>query len=233
MKLLNKSESKIVILACIFTVISVLGFVLMQGNIKSKGNEYVSKKSKLKEIELTTDDYELIKRDKKDNENIFIVLEKRNLTLEESAYLVSELGKKSSGKFKVYLFNDKEKARDFEYETEQIQTVAKPIDSEKVEIEEYHIINKEIKDKPQYYAIKSINKKDGKTKVEIDLEDIDKPEKVLAQIKFLGDNIRNLNRNKDLGSFEIKAYYDTEKSSNWLYTSKNKNLIIHNQIVEK
>ena len=78
MKLLNKSESKIVILACIFTVISVLGFVLMQGNIKSKGNEYVSKKSKLKEIELTTDDYELIKRDKKDNENIFIVLEKRN-----------------------------------------------------------------------------------------------------------------------------------------------------------
>ncbi|MFQ9309629.1 MAG: hypothetical protein ACLR2K_06810 [Paraclostridium sordellii] len=233
MKLLNKSESKIVILACIFTVISVLGFVLMQGNIKSKGNEYVGKKSKLKEIELTTDDYELIKRDKKDNENIFIVLEKRDLTLEESACLVSELGKKSSGKFKVYLFNDKNKASNFEYKVEQIQTIAKPIDSKRVEIEEYYTINKEAKDKPQYYAIKSINEKDGNTKIEIDLKDTDEPEKVLAQIKFLGDNIRNLNRNKELGTLEIKAYYENEKNSSWSYSSKNKNLIIHNQIVDQ
>ncbi|CEO09915.1 Uncharacterised protein [[Clostridium] sordellii] len=232
MKFKNKSEIKVIVLACIFTVIIVLGFSLMQGNIKSKKSEYVSTKSDTKNIELTKGDYELVRKDEKVDENTFIVLEKRELTPKEIAYLANELGKKSTGKFKVYLFNNKEKASNFEYETEQIQTIAKPIDSQKIGVEEYYNINKEVKDKPQNYTIKNINEKDGNTFIEIYFTNNTNPEKVLAQIKFLGDNIRNLNHNKDLGTLEIKAYYGEGKNSSWIYTSKNKNLIIHNQIVD-
>ena len=232
MNLKNKSETKVVIVACIFTVIIITLISLMQGSIKEKKSKYTPQKSKAMNIELTNDDYELIRKDKKGNENIFIVLEKRNLNFKEMAYLVNELGKKSSEKFKVYIFNNKEKANDFEYEIEQIQTVAKPIDSKKVEIEEYHIINKEDKDEPQYYDIKSINNKDGKTKIEIDLKNTSNPETILGQIKFLGDNVRTLNKDKDLGILEIKAYFDEENSPSWEYTSENKNLIIYNQIVD-
>ncbi|CEP49081.1 hypothetical protein [Paraclostridium sordellii] len=228
----NKNEGKIIIFACIFTVIIVLAFSLMQGRVKSKKSECVSKESVNERVELTKDDYEVIKKDENGSEKIFIVLEKRNLNSKEKAYLVNELGKKSSGKFKVYLFNDKSKASDFEYKTEQIQTVAKPIDSKKVEIKKYNIIDKESKDEPQNYSIESINKKDGNTYIEIDLKNTNEPEKALAQIKFLGDNIRNLNYNKNLGILEIKAYFDEENSPSWEYTSENKNLIIHNQIVE-
>ncbi|CEN91468.1 Uncharacterised protein [[Clostridium] sordellii] len=232
MQIKNKSESKVIIVACIFTVIVVLVFSLMQGSIKSKKSEYVATKSEIKKIDLNKDDYELIRSDEKDNENIFIVLEKRKLTSEESAYLVNELGKKSSGKFKVYLFNDKEKASDFEYKTEQIQTVAKSIDSNKVEIRKYYKVDKEVKDKPKHYTIKDIKEKDGNTFIEVDLNSITNPEKALAQIKFLGDNIRDLNHNQDLGTLEIKAFYDKVNSSSWIYTSEYKNLIIKNQIVD-
>lgn len=232
MEFKNKSEVKIIVVACIFTVVIVLGFSLMQGSIKSEKSKYVATKPDAKKIDLTNADYELIKKDEKGNENIFIILKKRNLNPEESAYLANELGKKSSGKFKVYLFNNREKASDFEYKTEQIQTIAKPINSQKFEIEEYNIVNKEIKDKPQDYDIKSINKKDENTFVEINLKNTTDPEKALAQIKFLGENIRYLNHNNDLGTLEIKAYYDKINSSSWVYTSENKNLIIRNQIVD-
>ncbi|CEN89252.1 hypothetical protein [Paraclostridium sordellii] len=232
MQIKNKSESKVIIVACICTVIIVLGFSLMQGSIKSKKSEYVEVKSEIKNIELTKDDYELIRIDEKDNENIFIVLEKRNLTPKELAYLVNELGKKSSRKFKVYLFTDKEKSNDFEYRIDQIQTVAKPIDSNKIEIRKYYKVDKEVKDKPKHYTIKDIKEKDGNTFIEINLNSITNPEKAIGQIKFLGDNIRSLNHNKDLGTLYINAYFDEKASLSWNYTSENKNLIIHNQIID-
>ena len=79
MKFKNKSEIKVIVLACIFTVIIVLGFSLMQGNIKSKKSEYVSTESDTKNIELTKGDYELVRKDEKVDENTFIVLEKKRI----------------------------------------------------------------------------------------------------------------------------------------------------------
>ena len=231
MNLKNKNESKIVILACLFTVFIVIGFSLMQGSIKSNKSDYAVKKSDTKNIELTKDDYEIIKKDEKNNVKIFVVLEKRNLNPKETACLANELGEKLSGKFKVYLFDDKNKAANFEYKTEQIQKIVKPIDSKKVEIEEYHITDKELEVEPQYYVIKNIDKKDGKTNIEIELKNTDEPETVLAQIKFLAENIKNLNHNKDLGILEINAFYEGGNSPSWKYTSRDKNLIINSQII--
>ena len=228
----NKNESKIVIIACFFTVFIVIGFSLMQGSIKSNKSDYSVPKSDTKNIELTKDDYDIIKKDEKNNENVFVILEKRNLNSKETACLVNLLGKKVSGKFKVYLFNDKNKAINFEYKTEEIQKIAKPIDSKKIEIEEYHSIDKEVKIEPQYYAIKNVDKKDGKTNIEIDLKDTDEPEKALAQIKFLAENIKSLNLNKDLGILEINAFYEGGNSPRWKYTSRDKNLIINSQVID-
>lgn len=231
MNLKNKNESKIVILACLFTVFIVIGFSLMQGSIKSNKSDYAVKKSDTKNIELTKDDYEIIKKDEKNNVKMFVVLEKRNLNPKETACLANELGEKLSGKFKVYLFDDKNKAANFEYKTEQIQKIVKPIDSKKVEIEEYHITDKELEVEPQYYVIKNIDKKDDKTNIEIELKNTDEPETALAQIKFLAENIKNLNRNKDLGILEINAFYEGGDSQSWKYTSRDKNLIINSQII--
>lgn len=204
----------------------------MQGSIKSNKSDYSVPKSDTKNIELTKDDYDIIKKDEKNNENVFVILEKRNLNSKEIACLVNVLGKKVSGKFKVYLFNDKNKAVNFEYKTEQIQKVANPIDSEKIEIEEYYSTDKAVQIEPKYYVIKNIDKKDGKTNIEVDLKDTDEPEKALAQIKFLAENIKSLNRNKDLGILEINAYYEDGNSPSWKYTSKAKNLIINSKIID-
>ena len=233
MRFMKKNENKIIIVACALTVIVVLGFTLMQGNVKSKENIYVSKQvDSNKDLKLTKEDYEIVKKDKKDNEDVFIVLEKRELTQEERASLVNIIGKETNKKFEIYLFDNKEKADNFEYKTEQIQTIVKPIEAKKVEVEEYYIIDKKIKDEPQYYAIKSIKENGENTLVEIDLKDTIKPEKALAQISFLGQSIKKLNPDKNLGNLEIKAYYNESKNPSWEYSSKNYKLIVHNQIVE-
>lgn len=233
MRFMNKNENKIVIVACALTVIVVLGFTLMQGSVKSKENVYVSKKvDSNKELKLTKEDYEIVKKDQKDNKDIFIVLEKRELKQEERASLVNIIGKDTNKKFEIYLFNNKEKADNFEYKIEQIQTIVKPIETDRVEVEEYYTIDKKIKDEPQYYAIKSIKENGANTLVEVDLKDTIKPEKALAQISFLGQSIKKLNPDKNLGNLEIKAYYGETKNSSWEYSSGNDKLIVHNQIVE-
>ena len=233
MRFMNKNENKIIIVACALTVIVVLGFTLMQGSVKSKENVYISKQvDSNKELKLTKEDYEIVKKDQKDNKDIFIILEKRNLTQEERASLVNIIGKDTNKKFEIYLFNNKEKADNFEYKTEQIQTIVKPIEKERVEVEEYYTIDKKTKDEPQYYAIKSIKENGANTSVEVDLKDTIKPEKALAQISFLGQSIKKLNPDKNLGNLEIKAYYGETKNSSWEYSSDNDHLIVHNQIVE-
>lgn len=233
MRFMNKNENKIIIVACALTVIVVLGLTLMQGSVKSKENVYISKQvDSNKELKLTKEDYEIVKKDQKDNKDIFIILEKRNLTQEERASLVNIIGKDTNKKFEIYLFNNKEKADNFEYKTEQIQTIVKPIEKERVEVEEYYTIDKKTKDEPQYYAIKSIKENGANTSVEVDLKDTVKPEKALAQISFLGQSIKKLNPDKNLGNLEIKAYYGETKNSSWEYSSDNDKLIVHNQIVE-
>lgn len=230
MKYKNNNEKVIITIACAMTILIVIGFTLMQGTTKSKDNEYVSKQNNIK-AQLSENDYEIVKKQEKDNKQIFIVLEKRKLKSEEMAELTNQLIKDNSKNFAIYLFDNKEKANKFDYTKDQIQTLIKPSDKNNIHIQNYYVVNKEIEDTPQYYAIESIKKAQGKTKIELDLKETKNPQEALAEIKFLGENIKELNHDKNLENLEIKAYYKENKETSWEYTSQDKQLIIHNEIV--
>lgn len=232
MKSRNSKEKGIIILACTMTVVIILGITLMQGTIKSKDNKYVSKQiDKSTNINISKNDYEILDTKQNDKKQTLVILEKRKFTPEEIAALTNQVIKDKNS-FEIYLFNNKEKAESFEYEENQIQTLVQPSEKNQISIQDYYTVEKEVETTPQYYAVESIKEEKGKTKIEISIEDATNPEKALAQIKFLGQEIKELNPGKELNDLEIITYYKGDEGPNWKYTSENKKLIIHNELVQ-
>jgi hypothetical protein len=229
----KKNEKLIITIACLLTVVVVLGFTLMGGQLKSKEEHYVSKVSSSKsQITISKDDYEIIKEEEKDGIDTFIILEKKNFNKEEMGQLSKNIIKDMNKNFNIYIFDDKEKAQNFNYETDKTQTLIKAIDQQQVGIQTYHTIKEEPKSVPQYYAVESIKDVNGKTQVSLSLESIKEPGKALSQMKFLGETIKDLNKDKKIEKLEIKAYSKNNKAPNWEYTSENKSLVIQNELVE-
>lgn len=229
----KRNEKLVIAIACSLTVVVVLGFTLMGGSFKSKEEHYVSRVSSSKsQITISKDDYEIIKEEEKDGINTFIILEKKNFNKEEMGQLSKNIIKDMNKNFNIYIFDDKEKAQNFNYEKDKTQTLIKAVDQQQVEIKTYHTIKEEPKSVPQYYAVESIKEVDGKTQISLSLESIKEPEKALSQMKFLGETIKNLNKDKKIEKLEIKAYSKNEQAPNWEYTSENKSLIIQNELVE-
>ena len=232
MKSRNSKEKGIIILACTMTVVIVLGFTLMQGTIKSKDNKYVSKQvNKIANINISKNDYEILDSKQNDKKQTLVILEKREFTPEEIAALTNQVIKDKNN-FEIYLFDNKEKAENFEYEEKQIQTLVQPSEKNQINIQNYYTVEEETESVPQYYAVESIKEEKGKTKIEISIEDATNPEKALAQIKFLGQEIKELNPKKELNDLEIITYYKGDEGPSWKYTSENKQLIIHNELVQ-
>lgn len=229
----KKNEKLVITIACSLTAVVVLGFTLMGGSFKSKEEHYVSRVSSSKsEINISKEDYEIIKEEEKDGINTFIVLEKKNFNKEEMGQLSKNIIKDMNKNFNIYIFNDKEKAQSFKYEKDKTQTLIKAIDQQQVEIQTYYTIKEEPKSVPQYYAVESIKDANGKTQISLNLESIKEPEKALSQMKFLGETIKDLNKDKKIEELEIKAYSKGEQAPNWEYTSENTNLVIQNELVE-
>lgn len=229
----KKNEKFIIAIACFLTVVVVLGFTLISGSLKSKEEHYVSKVSSSKpQITISKDDYEIIKKEEKYGINTFIILEKKNFNKEEMGQLSKNIIKDMNKNFNIYIFDDKEKAQDFNYEADKTQTLIKAVDQQQVEIQTYHTIKEEPKSVPQYYAVESIKDVDGKTEISLSLESIKEPEKALSQMKFLGETIKDLNKDKKIEKLEIKAYSKNNQAPNWEYTSENKSLVIQNELVE-
>jgi hypothetical protein len=229
----NNKEKIIITIACTMTVVIVLGFTLMQGTMKSKESEYVSNQTNTNlKSNISKDDYEILDKQEKDGKQIFIVLEKRKFNSKEIADLTNQVVKDTNKKFDIYLFDNKEKANNFEYLEEQTQTLVQPIDKNSIKIQDYYLIDKELETVPQYYAVESIKESKGKTKIELSIENVKNPEQALGQIKFLGQTIKELNPDKELGDLEITAYSKDDKNPSWKYTSDNKKLIINNEVVE-
>ncbi|WP_373598241.1 hypothetical protein [Paraclostridium bifermentans] len=232
MKSRNSKEKGIIILACTMTVVIVLGFTLMQGTVKSKDNKYVSKQiNKSTNINISKNDYEILDSKQDDKKQTLVILEKRKFTPEEIAALTNQVIKDKNN-FEIYLFDNKEKVENFEYEEKQIQTLVQPSEKNQINIQNYYTVEEETESVPQYYAVESIKEEEGKTKIEISIEDATNPEKALAQIKFLGQEIKELNPKKELNDLEIITYYKGDEGPNWKYTSENKQLIIHNELVQ-
>lgn len=229
----KKNEKLIITIACLLTVVVVLGFTLMGGQLKSKEEHYVSKVSSSKsQITISKDDYEIIKEEEKDGIDTFIILEKKNFNKEEMGQLSKNIIKDMNKNFNIYIFDDKEKAQNFNYETDKTQTLIKAIDQQQVGIQTYHTIKEEPKSVPQYYTVESIKDVNGKTQVSLSLESIKEPGKALSQMKFLGETIKDLNKDKKIEKLEIKAYSKNNKAPNWEYTSEYKSLVIQNELVE-
>lgn len=229
----KRNEKLVIAIACSLTVVVVLGFTLMGGSFKSKEEHYVSRVSSSKsQITISKDDYEIIKEEEKDGINTFIILEKKNFNKEEMGQLSKNIIKDMNKNFNIYIFDDKEKAQNFNYEVDKTQTLIKAVDQQQVEIQTYHTIKEEPKSVPQYYAVESIKEVDGKTQISLSLESIKEPEKALSQMKFLVETIKNLNKDKKIDNLEIKAYSKNEQAPNWEYTSENKSLVIQNELVE-
>lgn len=229
----KRNEKLVIAIACSLTVVVVLGFTLMGGSLKSKEEHYVSRVSSSKsQITISKDDYEIIKEEEKDGINTFIILEKKNFNKEEMGQLSKNIIKDMNKNFNIYIFDDKEKAQNFNYEVDKTQTLIKAVDQQQVEIQTYHTIKEEPKSVPQYYAVESIKDVDGKTQISLSLESIKEPEKALSQMKFLGETIKNLNKDKKIDNLEIKAYSKNEQAPTWEYTSENKSLVIQNELVE-
>lgn len=229
----KRNEKLVIAIACSLTVVVVLGFTLMGGSFKSKEEHYVSRVSSSKsEINISKSDYEIIKEEEKDGINTFVVLEKKNFNKEEMGQLSKNIIKDMNKNFNIYIFDDKEKAQNFNYEVDKTQTLIKAVDQQQVEIQTYHTIKEEPKSVPQYYAVEAIKEVDGKTQISLSLESIKEPEKALSQMKFLGETIKNLNKDKKIENLEIKAYSKNEQAPNWEYTSENKSLVIQNELVE-
>lgn len=229
----KRNEKLVIAIACSLTVVVVLGFTLMGGSFKSKEEHYVSRVSSSKsQITISKDDYEIIKEEEKDGINTFIILEKKNFNKEEMGQLSKNIIKDMNKNFNIYIFDDKEKAQNFNYEVDKTQTLIKAVDQQQVEIQTYHTIKEEPKSIPQYYAVEAIKDVNGKTQISLSLESIKEPEKALSQMKFLGETIKNLNKDKKIDNLEIKAYSKNEQAPNWEYTSENKSLVIQNELVE-
>lgn len=229
----KKNNEKVIVLgACVVTVLIVVGFTLIQGNLKSKEEEhYVSKQSNTNsDINLSKNDYEVIKEENKNNIPMYIVLEKRKLSSRAIGQLTKQIVKNNKN-FNIYIFNDKEKAKKFDYDQNEIEILIKPKE-EKIEVQNYYIVQKEIQSIPQYYSVESIKEKDNTAIINLELEENQTPKKALSQIKFLGETIKNLNKDKNIEKLHIKVYYKNDKDVKWEYTSENKTLIIHNEIVE-
>lgn len=230
----KKNNEKLIVLgACIITVLVVVGFTFIQGNLRSKAEEhYVSKQSNVNlDTNLSKNDYEVIKEDNKDNISKYIILEKRNLSSEEIVQLTKQIVKNNKN-FEIYIFNDKEKSKQFDYNKNEIEILVKLKERGKLNIQNYYLVEKEIKSIPQYYSVESIKEKDNTAIIDLDLEENERPEKVLSQIKFLGQSIKDLNKDKKIENLDIKAYYKDIKEIKWEYKSEDKNLIIHNEIVQ-
>lgn len=232
MKNRNKNEKHIIVIACISTVAIVIGFTMMQGTIKRKEDKYVSQETNLQtEIELSKDSYEIVENTNLKDKNKHVVLQKKNLKPEEIAILAKEVVKENFEKSKLYIFESKDEAINFNGEENQIKKLVMPIKNN-LQIQTYSIVENEIESTPKNYSIKSVKPEESITNIEIELESTNKPEKALAEIKFLGQSIKELNPNKDLGNLYIKAYDKDNKNISWDYSSENKLMIIKSEIVE-
>lgn len=226
----SKKEKQIIIATCIATVVIVSGFTIVQGTIKAKEDNYISQQIQ-SEIKISKDSYEIIKNENIKEENKYVILQKEQLSSDEIALLAKEIAKENFDKFELYIFENREKSINFNGLENQIEKIVTPTGNN-IQIQTYNIIENEIESIPKNYEIKSVEPKDAKTKIELEIESTDKPETALAEVKFLGQSIKDLNSDKNLGNLNIQAYHINDRNVSWNYSSENKSRIIKTEIVE-
>lgn len=100
-------------------------------------------------------------------------------------------------------------------------------------LKKYYKVENEIEGLPEDYEVKAVEPFDDKTVISIQIPKSNNPDLVLGQVKSIGQKVKDdyLEKGEDLGNLEIKAYYN-EENNYWSYSSSNKDIIIHNEIIQ-
>lgn len=140
MKNASKNEVKIALTSIIGAGIITAGFVISQGNIKSKNDNYVSNiKEDVQQEESTELTYKVV------NENLerYTVVVDKELENEELNDLVKKVlegNPNVEDYFEIYIFTDEENAKNFDGKKENIETRVTILPDNRFKLESYRNI---------------------------------------------------------------------------------------------
>lgn len=137
MKNASKNEVRIALISIIGAGIITAGFVISQGNIKSKNDNYVSNmKEEVQQEEVTELTYKVVNEDL---ERYTVVVDKQ-LENEELNDLVKKIlaGKQNlEDYFEIYIFTNEENAKNFDGKKENIETRVTILPDNRFKLESY------------------------------------------------------------------------------------------------
>lgn len=137
MKNASKNEVKIALISIIGAGIITAGFVISQGNIKSKNDNYVSNiKEEVQQEEVTELSYKVVNEDL---ERYTVVVDKE-LENEELNDLVKKVlagNPNVEDYFEIYIFTNEENAKNFDGKKENIETRVTILPDNRFKLESY------------------------------------------------------------------------------------------------
>lgn len=138
MKNASKNEVKIALISIIGAGIITAGFVISQGNIKSKNDNYVSNiKEEVQREEPTELTYKVVNEDL---ERYTVVVDKE-LENEELNDLVKKVlagNPNVEDYFEIYIFTNEENAKNFDGEKDNIETRVTILPDNRFKLESYY-----------------------------------------------------------------------------------------------
>ncbi len=137
MKNASKNEVKIALISIIGAGIITAGFVISQGNIKSKNDNYVSNiKEGVQQEEPTELTYKVVNEDL---EKYTVVVDKEleNKEINDLAKKVLAANPNVEDYFEIYIFTNEENAKNFDGKKENIETRVTILPENRFKLESY------------------------------------------------------------------------------------------------
>ena len=137
MKNASKNEVKIALISIIGAGIITAGFVISQGNIKSKNDNYVSNiKEGVQQEEPTELTYKVVNEDL---EKYTVVVDKEleNKEINDLAKKVLAANPNVEDYFEIYIFTNEENAKNFDGKKENIETRVTILPDNRFKLESY------------------------------------------------------------------------------------------------
>ena len=137
MKNASKNEVKIALISIIGAGIITAGFVISQGNIKSKNDNYVSNiKEEVQQGESTELTYKVVNEDL---ERYTVVVDKEleNKEINDLVKKVLAGNPNVEDYFEIYIFTDEENAKNFDGKKENIETRVTILPDNRFKLESY------------------------------------------------------------------------------------------------
>lgn len=137
MKNASKNEVKIALISIIGAGIITAGFVISQGNIKSKNDNYVSNiKEEVQQEESTELTYKVVNEDL---ERYTVVVDKEleNKEINDLVKKVLAGNPNVEDYFEIYIFTDEENAKNFDGKKENVETRVTILPDNRFKLESY------------------------------------------------------------------------------------------------